>query len=72
VIMNPPISHGQEIRHILRAFSLLRPGGVRVAVCPHGPGPQATLLPVAPVRDEMPTGTFAHPAVPTMMLRLRA
>ncbi|GDH66296.1 hypothetical protein BvCmsKKP061_05294 [Escherichia coli] len=27
IIMNPPFSHGQDIRHILRAFSLLRPGG---------------------------------------------
>ncbi len=26
IIMNPPFSHGQDIRHILRAFSLLRPG----------------------------------------------
>ncbi|HDT1524960.1 TPA: plasmid SOS inhibition protein A [Escherichia coli] len=29
IIMNPPFSHGQDIRHILRAFSLLRPGGER-------------------------------------------
>ncbi len=36
VIMNPPFSHGQDIRHILRAFSLLRPGGVLVAVCLNG------------------------------------
>ncbi len=45
VIMNPPFSHGQDIRHILRAFSLLRPGGVLVAVCLNGPRQQEKLLP---------------------------
>ena len=34
IIMNPPFSHGQDIRHILRAFSLLRPGGVLVVLWP--------------------------------------
>ena len=44
IIMNPPFSHGQDIRHILRAFSLLRPGGVLVAVCLNGPRVNATMF----------------------------
>ncbi|EGM1841668.1 F-type conjugal transfer pilus assembly protein TraB [Escherichia coli] len=60
VIMNPPFSHGQDIRHILRAFSLLRPGGVLVAVCLNGPRQQEKLLPFSDVREELPRGTFAY------------
>ncbi|EQC1334627.1 class I SAM-dependent methyltransferase, partial [Escherichia coli] len=72
VIMNPPFSHGQDIRHILRAFSLLRPGGVLVAVCLNGPRQQEKLLPFSDVREELPRGTFAYTRVPTMIIRLRA
>lgn len=72
VIMNPPFSHGQDIRHILRAFSLLRPGGVLVAVCLNGPRQQEKLLPFSDVREELPRGTFAYTDVPTMIIRLRA
>ena len=72
VIMNPPFSHGQDIRHILRAFSLLRPGGVLVAVCLNGPRQQEKLLPFSDIREELPRGTFAYTDVPTMIIRLRA
>lgn len=72
VIMNPPFSHGQDIRHILRAFSLLRPGGVLVAVCLNGPRQQEKLLPFSDVREELPRGTFDYTDVPTMIIRLRA
>ncbi|ELT3748633.1 class I SAM-dependent methyltransferase, partial [Escherichia coli] len=63
IIMNPPFSHGQDIRHILRAFSLLRPGGVLVAVCLNGPRQQEKLLPFSDVREELPRGTFAYTRV---------
>ncbi|HFN5738490.1 TPA: class I SAM-dependent methyltransferase [Escherichia coli] len=59
-------------RHILRAFSLLRPGGVLVAVCLNGPRQQEKLLPFSDVREELPRGTFAYTDVPTMIIRLRA
>ena len=72
IIMNPPFSHGQDIRHILRAFSLLRPGGVLVAVCLNGPRQQEKLLPFSDVREVLPCGTFAYTRVPTMIIRLRA
>ncbi|MFN1099341.1 hypothetical protein ACKWPK_25105, partial [Escherichia coli] len=68
----PWFSHGQDIRHILRAFSLLRPGGVLVAVCLNGPRQQEKLLPFSDVREELPRGTFAYTDVPTMIIRLRA
>ncbi|EFK3183951.1 DUF3560 domain-containing protein [Escherichia coli] len=72
IIMNPPFIHGQDIRHILRAFSLLRPGGVLVAVCLNGPRQQEKLLPFSDIREELPRGTFAYTDVPTMIIRLRA
>ncbi|HFP5751249.1 TPA: class I SAM-dependent methyltransferase, partial [Escherichia coli] len=56
----------------LRAFSLLRPGGVLVAVCLNGPRQQEKLLPFSDVREELPRGTFAYTSVPTMIIRLRA
>ncbi|MFV2750190.1 hypothetical protein ACNI0R_25675, partial [Escherichia coli] len=62
----------QDIRHILRTFSLLRPGGVLVAVCLNGPRQQEKLLPFSDVREELPRGTFAYTSVPTMIIRLRA
>ncbi|MVX88030.1 class I SAM-dependent methyltransferase, partial [Escherichia coli] len=58
--------------HILRAFSLLRPGGVLVAVCLNGPRQQEKLLPFSDVREELPRGTFAYTDASTMIIRLRA
>ncbi|GHL00641.1 hypothetical protein ECZU20_53900 [Escherichia coli] len=71
IIMNPPFSHGQDIRHILRAFSLLRPGGVLVAVCLNGPRQQEKLLPFSDVRESCRAARF-YTDVPTMIIRLRA
>lgn len=33
-VMNPPYRNGQDATHVVRAFELLRPGGVLVAVVP--------------------------------------
>ncbi len=52
--------------------SLLRPGGVLVAVCLNGPRQQEKLLPFSDVREELSRGTFAYTDVPTMIIRLRA
>ncbi|HFU0184469.1 TPA: hypothetical protein ACGTRB_004924, partial [Escherichia coli] len=49
-------------------FSLLRPGGVLVAVCLNGPRQQEKLLPFSDVREELPRGTFAYTSVPTMII----
>lgn len=36
VIMNPPFKKRSDIRHVLRAFSMLKPGGKLVSVMPSG------------------------------------
>ncbi len=72
IIMNPPFHRGLDICHIQRAFALLRPGGVLVAVCLNGPRQQEKLLPFSDICEELPRGTFAYTDVPTMMIRLRA
>lgn len=47
VIMNPPFSGGQDIRHIRHATSLLAPFGVLVALCANGPRQNEELKPLA-------------------------
>jgi ParB/RepB/Spo0J family partition protein len=37
VVMNPPFSGGQDMRHIRLAWDMLRPGGRLVAICSEGP-----------------------------------
>ncbi|WP_390884721.1 hypothetical protein [Hafnia alvei] len=37
IIMNPPFNHAQDIRHIQRALSLLKPEGLLTAICLNGP-----------------------------------
>ncbi len=32
IIMNPPFTKGQDIKHVLHAFDLLEPGGILVAI----------------------------------------
>ena len=32
IIMNPPFTKGQDIKHVLHAFELLEPGGILVAI----------------------------------------
>ncbi len=60
IIMNPPFSHGQDIRHILRGFSLLRRGrsGCRLS---QRATPAEKLLPFSDVREELPRAPFAIP-----------
>lgn len=37
IVMNPPFANGEDVRHILRAWEILRPGGRLVALCAAGP-----------------------------------
>jgi 16S rRNA G1207 methylase RsmC len=41
IVMNPPFKMGRDIKHIFRAFELLRPGGRIVSLCYAGPRQQA-------------------------------
>jgi len=36
IIMNPPFSKQQDIDHIMRAYQILRPSGILVAICGEG------------------------------------
>lgn len=62
VIMNPPFDNGADIRHIQHALTMLRPGGVLVAICADGPRQQRKLKPLAEESggfyEPLPSGTF--------------
>lgn len=62
IVMNPPFANCQDIQHIQRAFSYLKPGGRLVALCAHGPRQEAALIPwVADRRgtwERLPAGSF--------------
>lgn len=72
IIMNPPFSHAQDIRHIQRALSLLKPDGLLTAICLNGPRQQKNLKPLCDVWEELPRGTFSYTDVSTAIIRLRA
>jgi protein-L-isoaspartate O-methyltransferase len=59
VIMNPPFSNGADIRHIEHALTMLKPGGVLVAICSNGPRQSEKLKPLADTWEELPTEAFA-------------
>lgn len=59
VVMNPPFASGADIEHIQRAISILKPGGLVVAICANGPRQQAKLKPLATTWEELPEGSFA-------------
>lgn len=46
VLMNPPFSNAEDIDHITRAHSMLKPGGCVVAICANGPRQNASLRPL--------------------------
>jgi len=72
IIMNPPFNHAQDIRHIQRALSLLKPAGLLTAICLNGPRQQKILKPLCDVWEELPRGTFSYTDVATAIIRLRA
>lgn len=58
IIMNPPFENGADIKHILHARTLLKPGGKLVALCANGPRQQAQLKPLAEYWEPLPADTF--------------
>lgn len=60
VIMNPPFTQGQDIRHILHARRFLKPTGRLVAICSNGPKQAEALKPLAIDWEDLPAGTFAE------------
>lgn len=70
IIMNPPFNQGADIKHILHASSLLKPGGILTAVCLDGPRQNEKLKPLADHWERLPRGTFAYTDVATVIMRL--
>lgn len=62
VLMNPPFSNLQDVRHIQHALTFLKPGGRLVAICANGPRQQEKLMPLVEqhggIWEELPEGTF--------------
>src|SRR5262249_50300561 len=58
ILMNPPFTHGEDIKHIEHARTLLAPGGRLVALCAAGPRQQAALQPVCEQWIPLPPGSF--------------
>jgi protein-L-isoaspartate O-methyltransferase len=58
IVMNPPFEGGADIRHIVAARRLLRPGGRLVAICANGPRQNRDLSATAEHWEELPADTF--------------
>lgn len=58
IIMNPPFSDGDDIRHIIHAAGFLKPGGRLVAICADGPRQNDKLKSLAASWERLPPGTF--------------
>lgn len=58
IVMNPPFSNGDDIKHIKHALGFLRPGGRLVAICANGPRQNEQLQPLASTWEPLPEDTF--------------
>jgi protein-L-isoaspartate O-methyltransferase len=58
VLMNPPFSCADDIKHILHAAKMLKPGGRIVAICANGPRQRDKLKPMASYWEDLPPDTF--------------
>lgn len=59
IIMNPPFTNAADIRHIMHARHMLRPGGRLVALCANGPRQRDALQAIADTWEDLPEGSFA-------------
>ena len=74
VVMNPPFKMWRDIKHIKHALSMLRPGGLLVALCANGPRQNEELRPLADTWEVLPAGSFRSEGtgVSVAMLTIRA
>jgi hypothetical protein len=76
--MNPPFANADDIKHIMHALKMLKPGGRLVAICANGPRQNDKLRPLVEARggiwEELPSDTFidAGTGVRTVLLMLDA
>lgn len=59
ILMNPPFSNADDIKHIKHAMSMLKEGGRLVAICAGGPRQERELMPLAGTWEQLPDDTFA-------------
>lgn len=59
IVMNPPFTHGSDVKHILHAAGFLKPGGRLVSLCAAGPRQAEALKPLGKWID-LPEGSFAE------------
>jgi hypothetical protein len=48
--MNPPFANADDIKHIMHALKMLKPGGRLVAICANGPRQNDKLRPIVESR----------------------
>ena len=72
ILMNPPFRNGVDVAHIRHAITLLKPGGILVAICANGPRQRKELEPLADLWEPLPRGTFAWTDVATAMISFSA
>lgn len=58
VIMNPPFKQGRDVKHIMHAMEMLKPGGRLVSLCYNGQRQRAALKPIAAEWRDLPAGSF--------------
>jgi protein-L-isoaspartate O-methyltransferase len=58
IIMNPPFTRGQDIKHIIHAYTMLKDGGRLVAICGGGPRQAEKLKPMSDYWEDLPANTF--------------
>lgn len=77
IVMNPPFSDGQDVKHIKHALSMLKTGGVLIAICANGSRQKDALMPIIDQFngswESLPAGTFISSGtnVNTALLTLR-
>ena len=78
IVMNPPFANADDIKHIMHALKMLKPGGRLVAICANGPRQNDKLRPIVEARggiwEELPSDTFISTgtSVRTVLLMLDA
>jgi len=73
IVMNPPFADGSDITHIRHAMTMLKPGGLLVAICANGPRQSEKLQSIAHTWEELPADTFKNSgtAVRTALLTIQ-
>ena len=59
IVMNPPFQRGEDVKHILHAYSMLTPGGLLVSLCYDGATQNKKLKPVVTTWELLPPRSFA-------------